>query len=65
MKHLYTVGKSAALFVRCDVENAQAVQNRKQGDGVRQRKGYASISERRVLDSENRCATERPAAGIW
>lgn len=56
---------STARYVRCDVGNAQAVHNREQGDVGRKRQGYAAISERRVLDSEDRCAMERPAAGIW
>ena len=30
----------------------------------RQREGYATISERRVLDSADGCAMERLAAGI-
>ena len=39
--------------------------NRKQENVGRQRKGYPSISEWRVLDFENGSTMERPAAGIW
>ena len=56
---------STARYVRCDVGNSQAVHNRKQGNVGRQRKGYPSISEWRVLDFENGSTMERPAAGIW
>lgn len=56
---------STARYVRCDVGNSQAVHNRKQGNVGRERKGYPSISEWRVLDFENGSTMERPAAGIW
>ena len=56
---------STARYVRCDVGNSQAVHNRKQGNVGRQRKGYPSISEWRVLDFENGSTMERPAAEIW
>lgn len=56
---------STARYVRCDVGNSQAVDNRKQGNVGRERKGYPSISEWRVLDFENGSTMERPAAGIW
>ena len=56
---------STARYVRCDVGNSQAVHNRKQGNVGRERKGYPSISEWRVLDFENGSTLERPAAGIW
>ena len=56
---------STARYVRCDVGNSQAVHNRKQGNVGRQRKGYPSISEWRVLAFENGSTMERPAAGIW
>ena len=56
---------STARYVRCDVGNSQAVHNRKQGNVGRQRKGYPSISEWRVLDFENGSTMERPATGIW
>ena len=56
---------STARYVRCDVGNSQAVHNRKQGNVGRERKGYPSISEWRVLDFENGSTMERPAARIW
>ena len=56
---------STARYVRCDVGNSQAVHNRKQGNVGRERKGYPSISQWRVLDFENGSTMERPAAGIW
>ena len=52
---------STARYVRCDVGNSQAVHNRKQGNVGRERKGYPSISEWRVLDFENGSTMERPA----
>ena len=58
---------STARYVRCDVGNSQAVHNRKQGNVGRQRKGYPSISEWRVLDFENGSTLEDlpPEYGKW
>ena len=58
---------STARYVRCDVGNSQAVHKRKQGNVGRERKGYPSISEWRVLDFENGSTLEDlpPEYGKW